>query len=330
MIKIENKFLTNYTFIDLFAGIGGFHYALSSCGAKCVFACEWNSVAQKTYIDNFGVIPQGDITKIEAKDIPTHDILCAGFPCQAFSIAGKQKGFEDVRGTLFFDIVRIAEYHKPKILFLENVKNLISHDTGNTFSTIKNYLSNLGYNVFYQILDTSNFGLPQHRERIYIVAFRKDILHNDDFKFPTRKMNSCLNDILEKNNNDINFIERSDIQIYKDFSCYDTLFGNIHLPNRPIQIGIINKGGQGERIYHTLGHAVTLSAYGGGVGAKTGLYFIDGKIRRLTPKECARLQGFPNNFIINENINEAYKQFGNTVSIDVLQYILIEIGKIIT
>ena len=132
MIEIENKFLTNYTFIDLFAGIGGFHYALSSCGAKCVFACEWNSFAQKTYIDNFGVIPQGDITKIEAKDIPTHDILCAGFPCQAFSIAGKQKGFEDVRGTLFFDIVRIAEYHKPKILFLENVKNLISQDTGNT------------------------------------------------------------------------------------------------------------------------------------------------------------------------------------------------------
>ena len=211
MIEIENKFLTNYTFIDLFAGIGGFHYALSSCGAKCVFACEWNSFAQKTYIDNFGVIPQGDITKIEAKDIPTHDILCAGFPCQAFSIAGKQKGFEDVRGTLFFDIVRIAEYHKPKILFLENVKNLISHDTGNTFSTIKNYLSNLGYNVFYQILDTSNFGLPQHRERIYIVAFRKDILHNDNFKFPTLKMDSCLNDILEKNNNDIKFIERREM-----------------------------------------------------------------------------------------------------------------------
>jgi DNA (cytosine-5)-methyltransferase 1 len=153
MIKSDETLLENYKFIDLFAGIGGFHLALSSYGAKCVFASEWDKYASNTYHKNFGIKPDGDITKIEVEDIPPHDILCGGFPCQAFSISGKQKGFEDTRGTLFFDIARIVQQHQPKVLFLENVKNLLKHDSGNTLKTITKILKELNYSVFYQVLN---------------------------------------------------------------------------------------------------------------------------------------------------------------------------------
>lgn len=142
---VTQRYLDGLTFIDLFAGIGGFHYALSSYGAKCVFASEWDKPAQETYFVNHGIMPAGDITKIAAESIPSHDILCGGFPCQAFSISGKRLGFEDTRGTLFFDIARIVEYHKPKVVFMENVKNLAKHDNGNTFSVIANVMGELGF-----------------------------------------------------------------------------------------------------------------------------------------------------------------------------------------
>jgi DNA (cytosine-5)-methyltransferase 1 len=328
MIKIEDKQLNNYKFIDLFAGIGGFHYALSSMGAQCVFSSEWDVHASETYSKNFNLIPKGDITNISAEEIPSHDILCGGFPCQAFSIAGKQKGFDDIRGTLFFDIARIVEYHKPKILFLENVKNLSQHDEGRTLKTILTTLANLGYKTHYKVLNASNFGLPQNRERVYIVSFRNDI-KSDNFKFPTPpNIPICLLDVLEENPQNAKVISRDDIQIYKEYIPQQTLFNEITLLNKPIQIGKVNKGGQGERIYHPLGHSITLSAYGGGVGSKTGLYLVNGKIRKLSPRECARVQGFPDDFIINKSDSQAYKQFGNSVSIDVLQYILLEIAKI--
>lgn len=330
MLEIHNKFLKGYKFIDLFAGIGGFHYALSSCGATCVFASEWDIPASQTYFENFGVTPCGDITKINASQIPDHDILCGGFPCQAFSVSGKQKGFEDARGTLFFDIARIVKCKKPKILILENVKNLVTHNQGKTFKIILDILDNLGYTAFFKNLNTSDFGLPQHRERVYIIAFRKDLsIKNKSFKFPQIKQKSCLNAVLEKNPTNAKIITRQDIQINREFVATHTLFDYEHYPNKPLQIGIINKGGQGERIYHTIGHAVTLSAYGGGVGAKTGLYLVDGQVRKLSVRECARLQGFPESFIINKNTNQAYKQFGNSVSINVLQYILLEIEKVL-
>ncbi|MDD2636412.1 MAG: DNA (cytosine-5-)-methyltransferase [Bacteroidales bacterium] len=329
MIKIKNKNLIGYKFIDLFSGIGGFHYALSSFGAECVFASEWDINAAATYYQNFNLKPQGDITKIREIDIPTHDILCGGFPCQAFSISGKQKGFEDTRGTLFFDIARIAEYHKPKVLFLENVKNLSKHDEGKTLKTIIKTLENLNYTVFYQVLNASNFGLPQNRERIYIVAFRNDIKCSK-FNFPIPPNNPvCLLDILEENPKNAKVIIRDDIEIYKKYKPQKTLFNEMTLLNKPIQIGKVNKGGQGERIYHPLGHAITLSAYGGGVGSKTGLYLIEGKIRKLSPRECARVQGFPDDFILNKTDTQSYKQFGNSVSINVLQSVLTEIAKII-
>lgn len=326
MIKVESKILSGFTFIDLFAGIGGFHIALSSFGASCVFASEWDKYAADTYEENFHKRPFGDITQINEKEIPKHDILCAGFPCQSFSISGKQKGFDDIRGSLFFDIARIVNFHKPRVVFLENVKNLVNHDEGRTLKVIIETLENLDYKVFTKILNSSNFGLPQNRERIYIVAFSKSI-DSSDFAFPNPTNEPISVDgILEKNPVDIKFIERNDIEIYKNYTFQETLFGRTEV-NKPIQIGKVNKGGQGERIYDIRGHAITLSANGGGVGAKTGLYYIDGKIRRLTPRECARVQGFDEDFKINKNSSQAYKQFGNSVSINVLQRILIEVQK---
>lgn len=328
MIKIENKILSDYTFIDLFAGIGGFHVALSSFGASCVFASEWDKYATDTYEENFDKRPLGDITQIEEIDIPKHDILCAGFPCQSFSISGKQKGFEDIRGSLFFDIARIVNFHNPKVVFLENVKNLVKHDEGRTLKIIIETLESLNYQVFTKILNSSNFGLPQNRERIYIIAFSASI-DSTGFTFPTPTNEPIsVDDILEENPADVKFIERNDIEIYKNYTFHETLFGKTEI-NKPLQIGKVNKGGQGERIYDTRGHAITLSAHGGGVGAKTGLYFIDGKIRRLSPRECARVQGFPEDFKINKNSSQAYKQFGNSVSINVLQRIMIEVQKIL-
>ncbi|AIL32940.1 DNA cytosine methyltransferase [Basilea psittacipulmonis] len=319
--------LKDLTFIDLFAGIGGFHQALSSVGANCVYASEWDKHAAKTYYENYHIMPVGDITQIKAEDIPTHDILCAGFPCQAFSISGKQRGFEDTRGTLFFDIARIVAHHHPKILLLENVKNLVKHNNGHTLSTIVSTLKELKYDVYYQVLNASHFGVPQNRERIYFVAFRQD-LNVKRFHMPKPPHTPVtLIDFLEAHP-DIRPITRSDISINKSYQAETDMFGNPIAPNRPIQIGFLGKGGQGERIYHPLGHAITLSAYGGGVGAKTGLYQINGQIRKLTPRECARLQGFPDNFKITASKSQAYQQFGNSVAIPVLKALLKEIEAI--
>ena len=206
--------LYNLKFIDLFAGIGGFHQAMVSYGAKCVFASEWDKNATQTYEANYNIKPYGDITEINEKDIPEHDVLCGGFPCQAFSVSGRQKGFDDSRGTLFFDIVRIAKYHKPKLIFLENVKNFEIHNGGNTLKVVVRTLSELGYEVSYKILNASNFGLPQNRKRIFFVCFRKDIvLDKFEFPNPTNEKVSLI-DILEKDA-DAKIIDRLDIIIKK-------------------------------------------------------------------------------------------------------------------
>lgn len=318
--------LSGYTFIDLFAGIGGFHLALSSTGAKCVFASEWDSHAAKVYENNFGLKPFGDITKINELDIPCHDILCGGFPCQAFSISGKQQGFDDTRGTLFFDIVRIAKHHSPKVIFLENVKNLSRHDGGRTLHVIVETLTGLGYTVHKMVLNASHYGLPQNRERIYIVCFRNDLLGNS-FAFPPPSNNQvCVGDVLEVTA-DAKIIDRPDIVYTKNYVPDKDLFGNFTLPNKPIQIGTVNKGGQGERIYSTYGHAITLSAYGGGVGSKTGIYLVENVPRKLSPRECARLQGFPDWFQIDSSKSQAYKQFGNSVAVVVVTRIAEAIAK---
>lgn len=307
----------NLKFIDLFAGIGGFRIALEKNGAKCVFSSEWDKQAQITYKENFGEIPEGDITKISESDIPKHNILCGGFPCQAFSISGKQKGFKDARGTLFFDIARIAKHHKPEVLFLENVKNLTKHYHGNTLKIILRILDEIGYDVYYKVLVASHYGVPQARERIYIVAFRKD-LEIGCFKFPEPTYEKIyVKDILENdeitkehiiNRTDIKFWEKNETPVLK-----------------PIQIGQINNGGQGERIYSVNGHAITLSAYGGGAAGKTGAYLVNGKIRKLSPRECARVQGYPEWFKIPVTKSQAYKQFGNSVAVPVVESIFKQI-----
>jgi DNA (cytosine-5)-methyltransferase 1 len=318
--------LTNIKYIDLFAGIGGFHQAMSSFGAVCVFASEWDKDCQDTYEDNYGMRPYGDITQIEAEEIPAHDVICAGFPCQAFSISGKQRGFEDTRGTLFFDVLRIAEYHKPKVLILENVKNFEKHDSGRTLSVVKDTLKELGYTIFHKVLNASHFGVPQKRERIFIIAFRDD-LGIKKFTFPSSygkssTVQECLLSPDEVKELEIN---RKDIILKERVIIKKDIFDNY--PQKPIRLGIVNKGGQGERIYSPLGHAITLSAYGGGVGAKTGLYMVDGVIRRLAPRECMRITGFPEDFILHPNRNVSYRQFGNSVVVSVLMALITEIKK---
>ena len=320
MIEIEDKQLKDLKFIDLFCGIGGFHTALSSFGAECVFASEIDKYATATYARNYSLTPSGDITKVSETDIPYHDILCAGFPCQPFSISGKQKGFSDKNGTLFFDIIRILKHHNPKFIILENVKNIFSHNNGDTFKTIISQLTELNYNVYYKIVNAGNYGLPQKRERVFFFGFRKDIDKNI-FSFNDTKIDSCLYDVLDKEHNAKVINDREDTVITKHIE--DNKSSQIlNMVNKPIRVGYVNKGGQGERIYHPIGHSITLSANGGGVGAKTGLYIVDGVIRKLSTRECARLQGFPESFKICENENQAFKQFGNSISINTLQYII--------
>jgi DNA (cytosine-5)-methyltransferase 1 len=322
MIDIKDKKLKTYRFIDLFAGLGGFRLALESFGAECVYSSEWDKAAQEVYEKNFGDKPDGDITKVDETLIPQHDMICAGFPCQAFSISGKQRGFEDSRGTLFFDVARIAKRHKPKIIFLENVKNFASHDNGNTLKVVKNTLDELGYDVYYNVLNSVDYGMPQKRERIYIVCFRKD-LNITNFEFPKPfKLIRHVEDFLETNNN----IKHLDEKKYKPI--YNGIKDDTY-SNKTIRLGIVNKGGQGERIYSAKGIAVTLSAYGGGVFAKTGGYLINGKPKKLSPRECARIMGYPDSYKIANKQNDAYKQFGNSVVVDVLQLIVKEITKVI-
>ena len=320
-MKKESDSDFNLRFIDLFAGIGGFRIALENHGAECVFSSEWDKEAQITYRENFGETPDGDITKIKESEIPKHDILCAGFPCQAFSISGKQRGFNDARGTLFFEIARIAKYHQPKVLFLENVKNLAKHYYGNTLKTILRILDELGYDTYYDILTASDYGVPQARERIYIVAFRKD-LGVKYFYFPKRTYQKIfLKDILENSDKTADcIIDRKDLKFWKRDETPSL---------NPIQIGQINNGGQGERIYSINGHAITLSAYGGGAAGKTGAYLVNGKVRRLSPRECARVQGFPEWFKIPVSKSQAYKQFGNSVSVPVIDLIYQQISKVL-
>lgn len=325
--------LKDLKFIDLFAGIGGFHLALSSFDLKCVFASEWDKHAKQVYTKNFGIKPHGDITLINERDIPKHDILCAGFPCQAFSISGKQKGFEDSRGTLFFDIARITKYHKPKILLLENVYNLEKHDNGNTLEVILKTLIELGYNCFYKVLNASHYGIPQIRRRIFFVCFRND-LGISNFEFPKSTItNSKLSEFLEKEVEEFVYPDPNklkNLKLKKEKLFQHSLEMDIEDEFvSSIRLGNINKGGQGERIYSVQGASITLSAYGGGVGSKTGLYLVDGKIRKLSPRECANITGFPKSFILDDNKNQSYKQFGNSVVVDVIQNLLISINKVL-
>ncbi len=309
-----------FSFIDLFAGIGGFRVGLERLEGKCVFSSEIDKHAAATYERNFGEKPAGDITKIEADSIPDHDLLCGGFPCQPFSVSGKRLGFEDARGTLFFDVMRIVQRKRPKAVFLENVANYVTHQRGSTLSRTIGMLEDQRYHVEWKILNASDFGIPQARKRLYIVGIRKDSFSRSfAFPQPDQRKTSLKTLLLANGQTSAYRIQRDDISITKE-NVSEIIGRRI---NKPIQIGIINKGGQGERIYSVEGHAITLSAHGGGAAAKTGAYLVDGKVRKLHPVECRRLMGFPESFKIDPRPSQAYKQFGNAVVADVIE----KVGK---
>ncbi len=312
--------MAGYRFIDLFCGIGGFRFALEDLGHECVFSSDNDPHAQETYAMNFGESPFGDVTRIDASKVPEQDVLCGGFPCQPFSISGKQRGFEDARGTLLYQVLRIAKFRQPKVLFLENVKNFRGHDGGRTLATTIEMLERVGYDCHHAILNASRYGLPQKRERIYFVCFRKD-LGLTEFAFPEpTDEDVVIEDIL---------LPPDDPRLKKLFIRRPDTFLSTDLPTerklRPLRVGTISKGGQGERIYSVKGHAITLSAFGGGVGAKTGMYLVDDGPRRLHPEECRRAMSFPEGFKLHPKPNVCYKQFGNAVAVKVIRSIFQQI-----
>jgi DNA (cytosine-5)-methyltransferase 1 len=302
-----------FKFIDLFAGIGGIRLAFQNNGGKSVFTSEWDSFAKKTYEFNFGEVPFGDITHISEKAIPDHDILLGGFPCQPFSLAGvskkkslgRQHGFLDkTQGTLFFDIARIIEHKKPKVFMLENVKNLISHDKKKTFKVITETLSELGYSIHYKVLDAKYY-VPQHRERIIIVGFKKSVFKNDEtFKFPEpRDTELSVRDILQN-------------RVDSKYTLSDKLWNYLQDYKKKHQA----KGnGFGFGLTNLNGVSRTLSARYYKDGAEILIPQRGKNPRRLTPRECARIQGFPDDFIIPVSDNQAYKQFGNSVAVPLIQ-----------
>jgi DNA (cytosine-5)-methyltransferase 1 len=302
-----------FTFIDLFAGIGGMRLALQNLGGECSFTSEWDKFSQKTYEANFGEKPKGDITKISEFDIPDHDILIAGFPCQPFSIAGVSKknalgkahGFlDETQGTLFFDIARIINYKKPSAFLLENVKNLVSHDKGKTFKVITETLKELGYSIHYKVLDGKHF-VPQHRERIIIVGFKNSIFKGKEtFQFPKMgETKFAIKDILEKDVDNKYTLSEHLWNYLQQYAAKHKAKGN----------------GFGFGLTDLNGISRTMSARYYKDGAEI-LIPQNGKApRRLTPRECARLQGFPDTFIIPVSDNQAYKQFGNSVVTPLIQ-----------
>ncbi len=320
-----------FTFIDLFAGIGGFRIALQNLGGKCVFSSEWDAQAQKTYLLNFGEVPFGDITKESTKSfIPDDfDVLCAGFPCQAFSLAGKRLGFEETRGTLFFDVAEILRRKRPKAFFLENVKGLLIHEKGKTIQTILKVLrEDLDYYVpDPQIVNAMNFGVPQHRERVYIVGFRKD-QNIHEFTYPSPTDNT---------------------KTFADIKEEHAVSAKYYLSTQYIKTLVAHKerhaakgNGFGYEIIPDNGVANAIVV--GGMGRERNLVIdfrlkdftpvtnIKGEInhegvRRMTPREWARLQGFPDNFIIGVADASAYKQFGNSVAVPAIQATAQEIIK---
>lgn len=385
---------SQFRFIDLFCGIGGFHQAMSELGGECVYASDIDADCRKTYARNYGIVPAGDITQVEAADIPSHDVLCAGFPCQSFSKAGKRLGFADAtKGTLFFDICRILKYHTPKYALLENVRNLASHDGGNTWRVIHDTLEALGYNVIEEpvIFSPHYIGVPQHRERVFIMCVRKDVGKLPPFFFNVEKIPICsIDDILlddsdipelssyqlkpdqiEWINNWNEFIQNikcdklPGFPIWADCLCpleenpfyaemdklprwhYNFIVKNNELwqQNKEFISKWLPKAKQNKNFF---GAKAKLEWQAGnvknpniwdnimqirpsGLRVKPGTYFpalvaitqtsIVGKRKRfLTPRECARLQSFPDSFIYDEKRAQAYKQFGNSINVGLVKF----------
>ena len=307
-----------YRMIDLFAGIGGTRLGFWQTGkVEVVFSSEINKFSVKTYEANYGDVPVGDITKVDAAEIPDHDILVGGFPCQAFSQAGLKKGFNDTRGTLFFDIARILQAKRPKAFLLENVRNLVGHDHGKTFEVITSTLDELGYELYYQVLSSKDYGVPQNRQRIYIVGFdREQVPFASCFAFPepTSPADLKLGQILEQN-------------VDPKYTISDKLWDGHQRRRR-------DNSAAGKGFGYSLFTAE--SPYANTISAR---YYKDGSEilidqegknpRKLTPREAARLQGFPEDFIIPVSDTQAYRQFGNSVSVPVIHAIALQMLKVL-
>lgn len=335
-------------YIDLFAGIGGFHYGIdastrqlstqsgrtknsetsskqnsteptgstrtNTSELRCVYSNEWDKYANSVYRRHYGECSQSDIRTVDAQSIPDHDLLCGGFPCQAFSIAGKRRGFDDTRGTLFFDIARILKEKQPRLCLLENVKGLLSHDNGRTIKTIFSTLVELGYDIQWQVCNSKDFGVPQNRERIFIVGHLRGTPRPKVFPIGSYSTENDLSDEQGRTSSD-------QIASTLTVDYAKNQHGNQYLAE---MLELTKNVSDAQRIYDPKGIAKTLKGLGGGMGAKTGLYSIKAKIRRLTPIECERLQGFPDNWtkygadgeLISDT--QRYKMCGNAVTTNVI------------
>ena len=314
----------SYRFIDLFAGIGGFRLGFKNQGFQCVFSSEMDTHAQDMYFENFGDKPYGDITEVDVSSIPEFDILLGGFPCQPFSIAGDKRGFNDTRGTLFFDIVRIIECHKPKVVVLENVKHFKNHDKGNTLRTVLSSLKKLGYETSWQLLNAKDFGVPQNRERTIIIAYLGQI--GFYFQKIEKKSEIVLKEILEAKKENFEYLEESEYTLIKNPK--KQLSGLIFAGYRNKKIrqnGVrantehlsrVHK--QPNRIYSAEGTHPTLSSQ-----EPTGRYFIyhEGRVRKLTLKECYRLMGFPDDFKLIGTQSKLYNRVGNSIVVPMVEEI---------
>lgn len=315
-------------FIDLFCGVGGIRLGMEKQGFECVFSCDINSECQRTYYENFGEKPEGDIKLIDETKIPKHDILCAGFPCQPFSISGKQKGFDDTRGTLFFEICRVISFCKPRVVFLENVKHLVHHDHGNTLGVITSSLEKLGYKVSYKVLNASDFGVPQNRERIIIIGYSKSKFDFEKVrKTPRRKLIEFLDSC-----GDFEYLEPSEYTLLDTtkeqpgsgliFAGYrNKLIRKVGVRPGTEHLSRVHK--QPNRIYSVYGIHPTLPSQ-----ESSGRYFIltdENRVRKLTLDECWRIMGFPEDYKKVSSAGEQYKQLGNSVCVPMIAAVASEI-----
>ncbi len=311
-VPFPTPIMPSFRFIDLFAGIGGIRIPFHELGGKCVFSSEWDKAAKTTYFNNYGEVPFGDITKIDSRMIPRHDLLLAGFPCQAFSIMGKMKGFEDIRGTMFFEVARILDYHKPKAILLENVKQLVSHDGGNTFQVIRDTLGDLGYHIKWKVLNALDFGVPQKRERVIIVGFR-DKSKCELFNFDFEKKPYSLNSVIE----DDEYVDR------KLFASQDIL----NKRQRKVE---------GKKLFYpSVWHenkAGNISVLPYACALRTGAsynYLLINGVRRPSSRELLRFQGFPEEFRIAVSHSEIRRQTGNSVAVPVIRAVAERVVKLL-
>jgi len=319
----------NIKFIDLFAGIGGFRIGFEKAeGFKCVFSSEIEENCRETYKENFGEYPAGDIRKLSAKDIPDHDVLLAGFPCQPFSISGKLQGFEDTRGTLFYDILRIAEAKSPKVIVLENVKHLMYHDKGKTLRTILKHLGELGYKISWKVLNASDFEVPQNRERIFIVAAKGKSF---DFTLLKKRKGRTIKDILDSKGN-FEFLKRKDYTIIAPQVRQKSGLIFAGYRNKKIRIAGVRPNTehlsrvhkQPNRIYSSDGIHPTLPSQ-----ESAGRFFIlhNGRVRKLTFNEARKLMGFHDSFKWVSSNGEKYKQIGNAICVPLVEELAHQIKK---